>query len=92
MKDRALVVKVTMVTELTNEPYPDYCAKYFSEIFWNDNLDTYEYTLTERPHKAKMFPYNPSGNRNADAIKDMLKALIGNKAEVDVVECEVSVN
>ena len=90
MTEKGLVVVVEQITELTNEPYPDRCNRYFSGTKWNDNTDQFDYILTERLQKAKIFLDNPVGRKNAEIAESILKISLGKKANVSVVECVIT--
>lgn len=90
MTEKGLVVVVEQITELTNEPYPDWCNRYFSGTKWNDNTDQFDYILTERLQKAKIFLDNPVGRKNAEIAESILKISLGKKANVSVVECVIT--
>lgn len=90
MTEKGLVVVVEQITELTNEPYPDWCNKYFRGTKWNDNTDQFDYILTEHLQKAKIFLDNPVGRKNAEVAESILKISLGKKAKVSIAECVIT--
>lgn len=91
MTEKGLVVVVEQITELTNEPYPEWCNSYFRGTKWNNETDQFDYIITEHLQKAKIFLDNPVGRRSAESVAAMLKLSLGKRANVNVVECEICI-